>query len=213
VKRGMLALSLVFLAQTTLAGVLQVQPGVKALEGVNVAKSATASLPNGAVQLTTLGAGLRAKKVLMLNVKVYIAQVFGSQADKYVKTDAGALASLAEMPASAVQLTFLRGVDAPTVQSSFRDALSANGVSLNKAEIGAFLKAVASSGNATAGRTLTVVAAAGVSGDTVIYEGTNGSPTTISGPHGFAKDVLSMWLGKGADSGIAALKAQLLAPL
>ncbi|HVK61011.1 MAG TPA: chalcone isomerase family protein, partial [Bdellovibrionales bacterium] len=204
-----LGLSLLLAAQTTFAGVLTLVPGTKAVEGVNVAKSATAALPNGAVELATLGAGLRTKKVVITDVKVYVAQVFGS-ADKYVRTDVGALVSVAAMPAAAVRLTFLRAVDAPTVQTSFRDALVANGVSLNKAEITAFLNAVKASGDAGDKKSLTIVTATSASGDTVIYEGTAGAATTIGGPKGFAKDVLSIWLGKPSDDGVKKLKAQLL---
>lgn len=209
-KHVLLTVAISLAAQSSFGSILQSQPGTKSVEGINVAKTAEADVDGTKTTLTTVGAGLRTKKVVVMTVKVYVAQVLAAEPEKFARTDQGALDSIATQPAAAVQLTFLRSVDAATVQSSFKDALVANKVALNKAEIGAFLSAVSTSGDAQDHKTLTIATSTSAAGDVVVYEGTQGQATTIRGPKGFARDVLSIWLGTPSDDGVAKLKAQLL---
>lgn len=209
-----LATALVLIAATAAsAGVLTLTPGSKDIEGVKIATGGTATVDGQTLTLTTVGAGLRTKKVLIAKVKVYVATLMATDASAFSRKDGRALDSIGSQAGAAIQLTFLRGVDAATVQSSFKDALDANNVSLNRSEVNALMNAVASSGDAQNGRTLTFVTTSGAGGDTVTYEGTRGSATTVRGPKGFARDVMSIWLGNPSDSGVAALKEQLLQPL
>jgi len=211
-KALVLALTLAIGASAS-AGVLTTTPSKKTIEGVTVAASATATVDGNNLSLTTVGAGLRTKKVLIAKVKVYVATLLATDPGAFARKDGQALGSLASQSGAAIQLTFLRGVDAATVQSSFKEALTANNVSLNKSEINAFLKAVAASGDARDGKTLTIAYASTANGDSIVYEGTEGAATTVRGPKGFAKDIFSIWLGNPSDNGVAELKTQLLQPL
>jgi hypothetical protein len=158
-----------------------------------------------------VGAGLRAKKVGIVNVKVDVTQLLLSDADHYVRTDAGALDSASEATVAALQLDFLRSVDAQTVQIAFRDSLVANQVDLNNSSIKAFLDAVSAGGDATQGKALTIVLEHLSNGqEAITYEDTSGKVTTVTGGQGLFRSILSIWLGKPADSGLAHLKKDLI---
>lgn len=211
-KLSVLVLSLAFLSQVASAGVLTLEAGSRTIENVNVAKSASLTMPGASSveKLDFIGAGLRQKKVLVANVKVYVAQVFLDNAGKFVRTEAGAVKSLSDMKAGAVHLTFLRAVDAETVQVSFRDALDANDVDLNNKGIKAFLAAVNEGADAKDGKSMNISLTKNESGVvTVVYE-TNGVEKTITGDDVLFKGVLSIWLGEPADKGLDVLRATIL---
>ncbi|MBC7713104.1 MAG: chalcone isomerase family protein [Rhizobacter sp.] len=212
-KFSSLFLSLAFLSQVASAGVLSLEEGTRSIEGVNVAKSASIALTGttSAEKLDFIGAGLRTKKVLIANVKVYVAQIFLDNAGKFVRTNAGAVKSLSDMKAGAVHLTFLRSVDAPTVQVSFRDALDANDIDLKNKGIVAFLAAVNDGADAQNGKSMNMSLKKDDNGVvTVIYENTSGVEKTIVGDETLFKGILAIWLGEPADSGLATLRATIL---
>lgn len=210
-----LALSALVLALTSLtltsvsqAEILKTQAGKDAVEGVTVATSATTA--QGA-KLSFVGAGLRAKKVVMVNVNVYVAQLFVADMSKFKKTEAEVLNSVTSAQPVALQMHFLRDVDAEKVQSSFKEALESNKIDLNKPEIQKFLEAVSKGGEAKKGRNLTLVGMKNADGaESVTYEDANMKAVTVDGPAGFIKEVFSIWLGNPSDSGVARLKASLL---
>ncbi len=194
------------------ADVLTLDSSGKSLNGIALSKGGTAAVDNRQISLTTVGAGLRSKKVGFVPVKVYVAQLLVSNADQLVRTDAGALDSVAAMDGVAFRLDFLRTVDADTVQSSFRDSLTANQVDLSRPEIKAFLDGVSAGGDAISGKNLTLVLSKAAGGqEAVTYQDANGKVTTTTGPAGFIRELSSIWLGSPADSGVADLKAALLA--
>lgn len=212
-KFSALFLSLALLTQVANAGVLTLENGTKKIEGVNVANSASLTLPGTttAEKLDSIGAGLRTKKVLVSNVKVYVAQVFLDNAGKFVRTNDGAVKSLADMKAGAIHLTFLRNVDAPTVQISFRDALEANDVDTNDKGIAAFLSAVKDGADAKEGKSMNIsLKRSDDAKVTVVYENTSGVEKIVTGGETLFKGILSIWLGEPADSGLATLKAAIL---
>src|SRR4051812_37878804 len=102
-KLSTLLFSFAIFSQVATAGVLTLEQGNKTIEGVNIAKSASLSLAGAteATKLDFIGAGLRQKKVLVANVKVYVAQIFLDNSGKFVRTNAGAVASLKDMNAAA----------------------------------------------------------------------------------------------------------------
>jgi hypothetical protein len=119
--------------------------------------------------------------------------------------------SIQDMKAGAIHLTFLRGVDAPTVQTSFKDALEANDVDLNNKGIVAFLAAVKNGADAQDGKSMNMSLRKDDKGVvTVVYENTNGTESTITGDDTLFKGILSIWLGESADNGLAVLKAAIL---
>ena len=119
-----------------------------------IAQTAVLSLNKQDIPLALIGAGLRAKRILIANVKVYVAQLFSSDAAQFVRTEKGALDSLRDSRTTVMSLTFLRNVDAPTVQQSFKEALTKNAVNLTEPAMAAFLQAVVQGGDAVSGKTL-----------------------------------------------------------
>ncbi|MFA6236339.1 MAG: chalcone isomerase family protein [Bacteriovorax sp.] len=212
-KFSALLLSFAFLTQVANAGVLTLENGSKKIEGVSVATSAALTMPGTTTleKLDFIGAGLRTKKVLVANVKVYVAQVFLDNAGKFVRSEAGAVKSLSDMKAGAVSLTFLRNVDAPTVQISFRDALEANDIDVNDKGVAAFLSAVKEGADAKEGKAMNISLKRADDGKvTVVYENTSGVEKTITGGETLFKGILAIWLGEPADSGLETLRAAIL---
>lgn len=193
------------------AALLKLDPGQKSNNGVVISTGGTANIDGKDLQVTTVGSGLRSKKVLVANVKVYVAQLLVSNPNSFVRKDSEALKSLEDSQTVAMQLTFLRSVEADKVKVSFRDAFDANNVDINNPAIKQLLAAVEKGGDATANGTLTFVANKHSDGtETLIYEDTAGKQVTVKGDKGLTHDVFSMWLGNPADDGIAALKKSLL---
>lgn len=212
-KLSSLFLSLAFLSQVASAGVLSLEDGTRSIEGVNIAKSASIALTGttSVDKLDYIGAGLRTKKVLVANVKVYVAQIFLDNVGKFVRTNAGAVKSLSDMKSGAIHLTFLRSVDASTVQVSFRDALDANDIDLKNKGIVAFLAAVNDGADAQNGKSMNISLKKDDAGlVTVVYENTSGVEKTITGDETLFKGILAIWLGEPADSGLQTLRAAIL---
>jgi hypothetical protein len=198
-------------AYSASASILTSEPSGKTIENVAIAKSATAKIADRNLTLQTVGAGLRSKRVAVVNVKVYVTQLMLSDSTHYVRTDAGALDSAATSPSSALRLDFLRSVDAQTVQLAFRDSLIANQVDLNDTGIKAFLDAVSAGGDAAQGKALTIVLEHLPTGqEAVTYEDNAGKATTVVSGQGLVRKILSIWLGKPADSGLNNLKKSLI---
>lgn len=211
-KLSALFLSFAFLSQVATAGVLSLENGNRTIEGVNVAKSASLTMTgsSSSEKLDFIGAGLRQKKVLVANVKVYVAQIFLDNSGKFVRTAAGAVKSLNDMKAGAIHLTFLRSVDASTVQVSFRDALDANDVDVNNKGIAAFLNAVKDGADAKEGKSMNISLKKDDKGVvTLVYE-TNGTEKTVIGDAALFNGIFSIWLGEPADSGLEVLRTTIL---
>ncbi|MDG0818287.1 chalcone isomerase family protein [Bdellovibrio svalbardensis] len=181
------------------------------LEGVALSSGSTASVEGESIKLSHIGAGLRAKKVVFVNVKVYVGELFASSPEKFKKSETEALGSLKDQKVIAIQLHFLRNVDADNVQKSFKEALKANNINLDDSNVKQFLDSVAQGGEAKEGKTLTILGAKLKDGsEEVIYETTSGNTSSIKGNAGFVEKVFSIWLGKSADDGVAHLKASIL---
>ncbi len=204
-------MSLAFFSQIASAGTLSLEKGNRSIEGVNIAKSATLNMSGSSEKLDYIGSGLRLKKVLIANVKVYVAQLFLDNAGKFVRTSSGAVKSLSDMKAGAIHLTFLRSVDASTVQVSFRDAFDANNVDLNNKGIAAFLAAVKEGADAQNGKSMNISLQKDDKGVvTVVYENTSGVEKTIKGDNTLFNGIMSIWIGEPADTGLSNLKSAIL---
>lgn len=210
-KLGGFLLSLVLFSSVSMAGVLTVQTTGKVIEGVTVAQTATVKTAEGETKLDLLGAGLRNKKVLVTNVRVYVAQILADNAAKFVRTNDGALKSLKDMKTVAITLTFLRDVEAEKVMSAFLDSLDANGVDYNKEDVSAFLEAVRVGGQADNGKTLSIVLTrVDEKTSKVVYEATNGSFEEITGDAQLFDEIASIWLGKTTDGGLENAKTAIV---
>lgn len=203
--------SFFLLSNLAFANVLNVETSDKTIEGVKVARSAVLPTANGDVKLDFIGAGLRTKKVLVANVKVYVAQVLVDNAGKFVRTNEGAMKSMEDMNTIAFTLTFLRDVDGATVMKSFEDSFDANNVDLDNTGIKAFLNAVKVSGQADNGKTMSIVVRK-LENNTaeITYEATNGKTTKVTGDVSVFNGIASIWLGASADAGLATLKSNIL---
>lgn len=204
-------LAALLLAVSAQASILKTENGDKKVENVTVAKAGTVNTDGKDVAVGVIGAGLRTKKVLIANVKVYVAELLSSDSSKFVRNDAEALKSLELSTTIALRLNFVRSVEAEKVQVSFRDALTANSVDLKDPAIDAFLKAVSAGGEATEGKALTIVTQKSADGsEAVFYEDTAGKVTKVPGNKGLSRNIMSIWLGNPADGGIEKLKEQLI---
>lgn len=211
--RWIVAPVLVLSVSQSHAALLKMEKGTRSIEGVNISKSATAKFEKSETQLGTVGGGLRWKKVLLSKVKVYVAQILVSSPERFVKKDKEALKSLDDSEMVALQMTFLRTVEADKVQTSLRDAFSVNKVDMTTPAIKNFLSAVSKGGDATAGGNLTILIRKHTDGsETLIYEDTAGKQTHITGERGLTQKVFTVWLGIPSDDGVAALKKDLLNP-
>ena len=201
----------VFASCSTWAALLTPEGQGQKVEQITLSTAATVNIGGENLKLTSVGGGLRAKKVVFVNVKVYVGQLYVSSPEKFVKNDAGALASLKDQKAVAVQLHFLRNVDAENVQKSFKEALAVNSVNVEDASVHEFLSAVVKGGEAKEGKSLTVLGAKLSDGsESISYETTSGQVTVVKGSAGFVEKVFSIWLGKPADDGVAQLKKSIL---
>lgn len=210
-KHLIVSLMTLLLSVSSMAALLTPEGTGEKVEKVTLPTAASATVESETVKLTSTGAGLRSKKVVFVNVKVYVGQLFVSSMDTFKKTDSDALSSLKDQKAVAIQMHFLRDVDADNVQKSFKEALKANGVSSDEASIKQFLDSVANGGEAKEGKALTVLGAKLKDGtEAIFYETTSGNLTEIKGPAGFTEKIFSIWLGKPSDDGVASLKKSIL---
>lgn len=204
-----LVMTTLLLSLNASAALLTTESSGNKLEKANLSSSANYTLENESLKLSEVGAGLRAKKVVFVNIKVYVGELFVSDITKF-KKDAP-LPSIKDQKAMAIQLHFLRSVDAENVQKSFKEALKANDVNLDDASIKQFLDAVVKGGEAQDGKTLTIAGSKLKDGsEQISYETTSGAVTDIKGTAGFVEKVFSIWLGKSADDGVAHLKKSIL---
>ncbi|WP_413944640.1 hypothetical protein [Bdellovibrio sp. HCB-162] len=181
------------------------------VEKVSLSTGATAHVEGEAIKLTSVGAGLRAKKVVFVNVKVYVGQLFVASPESFKKSDAEALGSLKEQKAVAVQMHFVRDVDAENVQKSFKEALKVNKIDTEDSSVKQFLDSVSKGGEAKEGKALTVVGAHLKDGsEAILYETTGGNVSEIKGSTGLIEKIFSIWLGKPSDDGVAQLKKSFL---
>jgi len=211
IKNLVAVLAVAGLTSTAFAGILTTTAGDKSVEGVAIAKEGTVSLDNQQIPVSIVGAGLRAKKVAIVSVKVYVAELLSTDASQFVRNEAEALASLDQSRTVVLRMNFLRGVDAPTVQSAFADGFKANNINTSEPAIAQFLKAVSDGGDAVSGKSMTIVAQKNADKtESVYYEDSNGKVTKISGSEGLSKKVMALWLGTMVDSGAQKMKEQII---
>ncbi len=206
-------LTAALLSGTAHASVLKLDSGKSEKQGVNISVGGTATVDSQSYTLTTVGSGVRWKKVFF-NVKVYVAQLLMGDQGKFVKTEDGALGSLDQQNAFAMHLTFLREVPMDKLVSAFEEGFAANNVAMTDADIAKFMALVNAGGHGEEGGTLSVVVTRATDGtETLTYEvqrARNPYSGTMKAPAGFAKKVFALWLGVPADDFLGQLKTELL---
>ena len=73
-------IAVAMLSTSAFAGILKTTAGDKAIEGVQIAKEGTVSIGGQDLPVSIIGAGLRKKKVAIMQVKVYVAELLSSDA-------------------------------------------------------------------------------------------------------------------------------------
>lgn len=201
------------------ASLLTYEAGSQVLNGVNLNKTAAINDAKGAptdVKLDILGAGLRTKTVLVVEAKVYVAQLFSDNKAAFNRDANAALASLVQNSSRiALKLDMLRTVSANSLVTSFKEALAANNISLD-AELTNVLSLMQQSADATSGKSISLLLVKDSKNSNktnLYYEDTKGELKSVVGTPELAGKILAIWLGKPADDGLAALKTQLLKPV
>lgn len=187
-KTWILLLSIIFSCSAQ-GALLDLTPNQKSIEKVPTHSAAIETFTGTKRSFSQKGAALRSKKVLMIKVKVYVAEYFKSESGD-----------------QAMRLQFLRDVDAEKVMNSFKDALTVNAVDLQQMETQAFLKAVTDGGEAKEQTAMTILSINHNGNEYLIYEGPSGKRTDLKVPAGFGQKIFSIWLGKPADEDLADMK-------
>ena len=209
-KNVLLTITIVLATAFAYGDLLKLSGGTLQIENIILNKTATTP---AAVEMKLVGAGLRSKNVLFVDTKVYVLELFSTEAEKFSR-DQNALKSIALTHSVAIRMTFLRTVDAQTVANSYKEAFAANGVSLKDPAINGFLNVVAKGGDAQSGKSLTILMYQDVNnGTSLVYEDTQLQQASLSGGRDLQEKVLSIWLGQPADSGLKTLKNSLIKPV
>jgi hypothetical protein len=194
------------------ADLITLKAGSVNKESVNISLGASVNLDGALYDVTTVGSGLRKKKVVLVPIKVYIAQLMLNDPNVFEKTDA--LASIGKQTSVVMHLTFLRDVPADNIRESFQSSLDANGVPASDPDIVTFMTMVNDVGAAESGSTLTIFTTKQSDGsETVALENKKGTVTvmkTMAGSAGLTHKLMSIWLGVPADDYLTELKAELL---
>ena len=173
------------------------------------------NLPAGPpIAMTTIGGGLRKKKVLFAAFRIYAARFLVSAGDaaKFERTPGRALDSLDQVPAVAMHLTFERSVSPQQLSDSLNAAMTANGYDVKgDADLRALARAIGSTGEIPSG-SVCILAAVRVDPDTdlVVYQSPSGTISSVRGRSGFKHALMSAWFGKPADAGLRALRDDIL---
>jgi len=210
-KVSSLLLSVALMSGVASADVLTLKPGTVEKQGVKISSGATTE---AGAELATVGSGLRKKKVLIMPINVYIAQLMVGDSARHVKTNNGALASIDNQSTVAMHLTFLRDVPASNIKESFQSSLDANGVPANDADIAQFMRHVDAVGAAVDKGTLTILISKNADQTESLSlenKGPRGAVVkTMTGAKGLSHKLMSIWLGVPADDYLAELKTELL---
>lgn len=198
------------------AALLTFEDGAKVLNGVNLKATATLNDKDGRpspMKLDLLGAGLRTKQVLIAEVKVYVAQLFSDNKAGFSRDATTGLASLVQSSSRvALKLDMLRTVSAASLVTSFKEALAANNYALD-AELTSALGLMEKGADATSGKSITLLMTKDGGKTNLYYEDTKGVTVSMSASPEMMIKIMSIWLGKPVDDGLAALKLQMLKPV
>lgn len=194
--------------------IFKTTPGEIKLEGVALAKSLTMEVEGKKESLKRVAAGIRKKQIAFIWPKVYIGQVFISEASEFKKdTIAIAFRSVEAAPVAALSMTFLRDVDNEKIMAGFKDALEENKFFEDKDPVAKeLLGMVKKSGGVKDGQTIWIgLKKNGDGNQTLLFVNGEGFLQKALVGIGASNRIFSMWFGKPADSGIKDLQQQLLA--
>lgn len=200
------------LAAPARAGLLEMKAGEKTIEGVKIAKEAVFKSEGKPVSLRLYASGLRKKKVALFWAKVYVGQIFATEGLKVPPASMeDAYETIAKQPLVAITLTFLRDVGVGRQKDAFEDSLQTNGIDPKSEIMKPLFAIVEKAGDAKDTLTTTIVFERRKDGaEWIHYENGKGELQSQSLENGMNRKILSIWLGKPADSGMERLHRQFL---
>lgn len=199
-----------FCALDGVAAAWEGQASGQELEGVKLSASLTRVVDGETLTFTSVGKGLRVKKVVFVKAKVYVAELFFTNPEKFVKSSAEALSSLEASKGVAVKITFLRDVDSGAFVSAFRDGWKANQLSEQDPFLKIFLEKVKELGDQKKSSDLVVAAILAGKNEKVFLNSSSGPNFEMDAKPEDRKKLFSLWLGKTSDSGLEDLQKELL---
>ena len=209
----LVALSLGFqlvLTVPVFAASLVYEPSGQEIEGVKLSSKLNGKFGDDSVSFAQVGKGLRVKKVVFVKAKVYVAELFVTDLEKFVRSANEALSSTTASKGAAVKITFLRDVDNKAFLSAFRDGWKANQYSDTDPFLQAFLEKVKAMGDQKKGSELTLVSISTSKGEKIYLNSSSGSSFDLDTKLEDRKKLFSLWLGKAADSGLEDLQKEIL---
>ncbi len=213
---GLLFVFLALFMQSSLsfAVVITPTPGTELFEKKALLKTIDLTEDDkAAVNLKAVSHGLRKKTVFgLVSVNVYIMELLAANPEKFIKDEAGILGSLQAAGPLSLRLTFLRDLSGEKISTSFKDGLAANGIdtkNLSK-ELNQVLKEITNFKEFSENNTFSITVSWTGETATVYLVAEGAKIVSINGPKAFAEQLLSIWLGKPADSGLRDLKKALL---
>ncbi len=209
-----LILTLFFSIPSAFAGIAETTPGTGEIEKVKLSSQATVSIDGTKTTLTQLGAGLRRKKVAVFWAKVNVVQVFASDTKK-IAPGTPVSAVHEELSSKngtvAIALTLLRDLTPSQIKDAFQDALNKNGVDPLSAALTPLMEVISALGKQDEGGTIWIVMQKRPDGlETVYFEDFKGRLHTVRLTSGQIKNLLLIWFGKPADSGMEQLQDQMI---
>jgi hypothetical protein len=191
---------------------------------VPVNKSVDISLPDKTINMPLVGVAVNIVKHAMsemdedlvsdpvlVNVPMYAAQLMVSNPAGFERISDGALKSLSKSEAVAMQLTFLRVVDAKHMEKYVYSRLYANHVNTADSALQSFMSVV-SAAALKSGSVIIVVRKEPNGSETLYLQGAE-SLKSIAGYSGLTNDIFGIWLGTTTDASSTHLKRDLLRPV
>lgn len=167
------------------------------------------------VAMKKVSHGLRRKNVFgLLTVNVYVIQLLAATPEKLVKDEEKFLESLQSAGPVQLHLTFSRDLPGEKISASFKEGLEVNGVKTDDKSISSQLATIMRELNNIKefkkGQSFAITFTWAGDNATVYLTDPNARIISVTGPKGFANDLLSIWFGKPGDSKLADLKKALI---
>lgn len=185
----------------------------KSFEDVKMTDSVLLEDGGAKANLKSVSYGLRkVKKFGLVSVSVYVIEFFAKDSSKLVKSNEGILNSLKAAGPVQLKLTLARDLKGPQISDSFKDALKANDIDVDKTskELTAVLTAVNEISKFKKGEIFSLTADWKDNVATLYIQRPDLSIQKITGPEKFITDLFSIWFGKPVDEKMDDLKKNLL---
>ncbi len=194
------------------AGILELKPETRTIEGVKLSDSAFLTSGEKKIALKRFAAGLRKKKVAIFWADVYVGQIFSTEGlETPPKSIEAGLETLSKQPVVAITLSFLRDVSVDKMKAAFEDSLETNNIDPKSEAMKPLFAVVEKSGGMKDKLTTTIVLERTLDGkESFRFENGIGEVQSSSIESGAIRKILTMWFGKPADSGVERLHQQFL---